>query len=409
MQHSLSLILIAIGAIIGTGSYVLFPAAMYLVLGIALAIYCVLVVKKVIHLNVQSSLILLAYLIFLLLNFTRDIGNDVASRLYLNFFLGICAYLVVIRIFLLAPEDGMLKYLPLISLTIIAAGILLELNGIIESRRYGEAMESADEGLLLRPGGFLNPNRTATLSLIWLFCALESKKSSYWLRAASIAACAFTLALTQSRAAMLFLFIYLVFNFFEGGAKNLKYYAAGIFCCILLLLAFGSQSDALVDIYDAIALRFQGDGSSDERYSVVMHALDIFAKSPFIGHGMRSMVGIAGLGTHNEIIEWLVNFGLVGFLVMLLIIVRFYFVGSFAYLCMCILPTFLFSHNFFEATSFQCALACAYAFHHRLARSTVDEPVRRPSGFPLKRRAALAAVPALVNRIGHAARPVGKA
>jgi len=369
MTKIIHFILIAIGVTIGTGAYVIYPITMYILLGVALFIYCALLAKNVHKVNVQSNLILLLYIVFLLLNFIRDIGNEVAARLYMNFFLGICAYLVVIKVFYLKTETGRFRYLPLISLIIIASGILLELNGLIVSRADGEAMAGVDEGLLSRPGGFVNPNRTAALSLIWLFCALESKNdNSYWLKYSCISVCIFIVSMTQSRAAMLFLFIYFLCKIYVGGAKTLKYYGVPI-VCVSLLVALTSQSSVLGDIYGSILLRFQGDGSSEERYFVLQSALVTFTESPITGHGMRAMAWFIGVGTHNEIVEWLVNFGITGFLVMLLVFFRFYYINSFKYLCLCIFPTFLFSHNFFEATSFQVALAYAFSLAKRPAKA----------------------------------------
>lgn len=235
------------------------------------------------------------------------------------------------------------------------------MNGLIGFRDQEDGPESLSEGWLLRPGGFLNPNMSAALSLIWLFIALESKLDNcYWLKSVCIAIGVFIAAITQSRAALLFLFIYSAYKAYEGGIKGIKYYLILIVCGLSLFMFF-NQSGMLEDLYNANMVRAQGDSSSEERYLVLQGALTTFAGSPITGSGIRAMYRFFGLGTHDEIIEWLVNFGLAGFLVMLLIFFKFYYVNSFKYLCLCILPTFLFSHNFFETTAFQVALA--YAFY----------------------------------------------
>lgn len=353
-------LLFVLGAIVGTGTYVLFPSALYLLIGIAALIYSILLFQRVCKVNVQSNVIILLYIAFLLLNFTRDMGNDVASRLYVNFALAICAYLIVGQILHVLADGGVPRFLPLLCLVIIAGAILLQLNGYIASRRDGEVMEGMDEGLLLRPGGFMNPNMSAALSLIWLYCALESRgKNSYWLKSASVALCLFVVSLTQSRAAMLFLAFYCLCKLFEGGVKRVPYYVIPV-TCVAIALLFYSDSSALEEIYNSFFQRFQGDGSSTERYQVLQTALATFADRPLIGHGMRVMTGSFGVSTHNEVVEWLANFGIIGFFVMLMVFFRFYYVGSLKFLFLCILPTFLFSHNFFETTSFQVALAYGY-------------------------------------------------
>lgn len=353
-------LLFALGAIVGTGLYVLFTPALYLLIGIASLIYAILLFQRVCKVNIQSNVILLLYIAFLLLNFTRDMGNDVASRLYVNFALAIGAYLIIGRILHYLAAGGVPRYLPLLSLVIIAGAILLQLNGYIASRRDGEVMEGVDEGLLLRPGGFLNPNMSAALSLIWLFAALESRgKNSYWLKSACVALCLFTVSLTQSRAAMLFLAFYFLCKLYEGGIRRVRYYIIPV-AGVAIALLFFSESSALEEIYNSILQRFQGDGSSAERYHVLQSALAKFSERPLIGHGMRVMVSSFGVSTHNEAVEWLANFGIVGFFIMLMVFLRFYYVRSLKFLFLCIFPTFLFSHNFFETTSFQVALAFAF-------------------------------------------------
>lgn len=95
--------LIAIGVTIGTGAYVAYPMVMYLLLGAAFFTYCFFLFKKVYKVNVGSNLALLLYVAFLLINYLRDYGNAITDRLYINFFLGICAYLVIVKVF---PSGG---------------------------------------------------------------------------------------------------------------------------------------------------------------------------------------------------------------------------------------------------------------------------------------------------------------
>lgn len=354
------LLLIAMGISIGTGGYVLFTQMMYLLLGIAALVYGTLAVNRVYKVNVQSNVILMLYIAFLLTNALRDVDNATASRLYFNFVVGISAFLLVVKLHELDREARHMQFVPLLSLAIIAGGILLQLNGIIVSRRDGEAMEGVEEGLLLRPGGFLNPNMSAALSLVWLFCAMESKSMrSVFVKTACIAICLFTVSITQSRAAVLCLGAYLLIKMFERGARARKFFGLALGGIGIVLVMTG-QFALFDEIRDSIIRRFQGDGSSAERFFLLRTAFATFSDGPVVGHGMRAMLRIAGLGTHNEIVEWLVNFGVTGLVVMLLVVFRFYYVHSFKYVCLCLLPTFLFSHNFFETTAFQVALAYGF-------------------------------------------------
>lgn len=345
------------GIVVGTGAYVMYPPAMYAFVGGLLLLYCISFAQNKYRINSLSSAVFSLYVAFLLLNYARD-GGNAGAPLYLNFFLGICAYFLIIKTLQRTPFSKQISVLPLIGIGVIGAGIWLELNGFIDFRK--NSFSSVDQGLLLRPGGFLNPNMSAALCLIWLYVAIESKwVNSALIKISCLSLSVAILSVTQSRSAILFLAIYLMYKVYEAGIKNVKYYFVLILGVFILLAHYG-QSEYLIDLYEANFERAQGDSSSSERYMLIQTGIAAFSESPIVGLGMRAMYRYFGLGTHNEIIEWLVNFGLVGLVVVALILFRFYYINSIKYLCLCIFPTLLFSHNFFETTAFQVALAFAY-------------------------------------------------
>ena len=69
-------------------------------------------------------------------------------------------------------DHKIIRFIPLLAILTLLLGIFLDLYGLIDIRERG--IDDIDIGLGLRPGGFLNPNQTASLSLVWLYVALES-------------------------------------------------------------------------------------------------------------------------------------------------------------------------------------------------------------------------------------------
>jgi hypothetical protein len=240
---------------------------------------------------------------------------------------------------------------------------------------------------------------SAALCLIWLFVAMESKSNnSFWVKSACLTGSASIVAITQSRSAILFLCAYFICKVYEGRFRNSKYYLIALLC-LFGLYEYSGLSELISDLYKANLVRAQGDASSQERYLLLKTAFDAFIEHPMTGLGMRAMHRFFQAdtpdlipGTHNEILEWLVNFGMFGFCVMLFVYFRFYHISSLKYLCLCILPSFLFSHNFFETTALQVALAFAFCLgaqgnkrrtSSRICKSLVADRVAGRSARPL--------------------------
>jgi O-antigen ligase len=120
--------------------------------------------------------------------------------------------------------------------------------------------------------------------------------------------------------------------------------------------------------------RITGDYSSQERLELLKHGLAAFMDAPFLGKGYRYVELTAGQSTHSELVEILANFGLAGLVAIGLASYLLYRGGSARFLLVCVAPTFLFSHNFFETVSFQAALGLALAADRsRGAATAVDE------------------------------------
>jgi O-antigen ligase len=114
----------------------------------------------------------------------------------------------------------------------------------------------------------------------------------------------------------------------------------------LALEAIGLKPEA---IWEFTQDRFRGDASSGDRKLAATTALAIWDEHPVLGNGWNAVQRAAGIGAHNQLLEILADYGVVGAIGLLL------FVGlvrsaPLAYLFAAIGSPFLFSHNFIAMT-----------------------------------------------------------
>jgi hypothetical protein len=228
-----------------------------------------------------------------------------------------------------------------------------------------------------RPGGFFNPNMTAAIALIFLFIANESQSARRQERAAtaSVVLATLVILLSQSRIGMIVLFAY---AFFWRSPRAL------IVCVSLVVagigLAFLIDANGVGRLLAKIAHR--GDQSSSLRLELIVHGLNAFLDAPLFGKGYRYLQLTIGQSAHNEIVECLANFGLVGTAVIGLAWYLLYWGASWRFLLVCVAPTFMFSHNFFETVSFQTALGLAFAVDASRGAAAADKRTRAFWGRP---------------------------
>jgi hypothetical protein len=152
-----------------------------------------------------------------------------------------------------------------------------------------------------------------------------------------------------------------------------------------VMLAYSVSSDDFINLLaERIASRFESDHSSRERFQVLKLGWTLLGDAPLWGHGYRYVQHLTGIGTHNQIIEIAVNFGVIGSLVVWSGFVLMYRVRSFHLFAACIAPTLFFTHNFFETVSLQALLgvACALPLNtFFLTHTTSGTPVN-PSRYP---------------------------
>jgi len=371
----------------GTGVYVLAPLLMNLIYLICIVtIFWIwfqqykFIGLESIEFNSKKMFVLLVYICFLLAYFLRESlfftefqfeASQGIIREYTDLFRGLVSFIISATTYRFVKNSKALVVMPLICLVVIIIGIFLEINQVIDfnsdiNEENDQWVKTTDDKLLARPGGFMNSNMTAALALMWLFMALESKiKSSILIKVSAFILALVICLLTQSRAALLFLAIYVLYKLIV--LRNLNLFISIVFFGIVTIsVAYYLELDVLQQLIEKFTSRAdKNDDSTRERLYLIGYSIDSFFNEPIFGNGLRYVAKTAGNGnsSHNQILEVLSSFGLIGFFMMIVLYLTFYHRNSFLYISLCILPTLIFSHNFFENSAYQIALAFVYTLN----------------------------------------------
>jgi len=262
----------------------------------------------------------------------------------------------------------MCSVLPLAGLSLLLASQI----GQLAPAFLRETGEAADIVYILtrRPGGFFNPNMTAAIALIFLFLAVEAPAQGRppHTPALVIVLTTFVVVLAQSRTGIIAL---LAYGFFALPRRSFLIVIVPMAVAAGLAFVVGLDTGRLVL---QVLGRFTGDYSSQLRMELIGHGLAAFMDAPWLGKGYRFVELTTGQSTHNQVVEILACFGLVGLAVIGLASYLLYRGGSARLLLVCIAPSFLLSHNFYEAASLQAALGLALAVDRARDLSGTDEP-----------------------------------
>jgi hypothetical protein len=253
---------------------------------------------------------------------------------------------------------------------ILLAGQVAEMTGLIDRRNL--AVDQGDSTYVFRPGGLLNPNMTAAIAVIAVFTAGESRVGK--LRGVDYATILLTIIvvlLTQSRTLIATLLAYL---FILGLRNPMILVTAPILLMASVFALLGdSATEAMLAIIERVAGRFDGSLASDvsnaERLKVMTEAFSAADQAPWFGSGYLFLVKIAGVSSHNQFVDLMVNFGVFGLAAGIAGMALLYVPVSPAMFAFCMLPTLMFSHNFFDSAPFQASLGMALAVdRYRRAR-----------------------------------------
>lgn len=354
---------------IGTGLYTIFPSASYLLIGFACL---VLFADKSFQTNpkafvdmqmIKGTILFNAFLLIQVIVGRMELSAYVNQMISVNILIAVYVYTNLIFKF----EDLRFghavlsfNFALLLSMTLLLLGQIAQITGRIQQVNF----EGADREILIavaRPGGFLNPNVTASIavSILYILKQLRKVGSDAFVVIAAPIACIIVL-LTQSRAAAIALLILIVIIF----STSKRSYALGmlLFSIGMIYIGFEMFSDESSKLIDNALGRFEGDASSDDRQFLLSSALDGFANNPIFGNGHEYMVSNYGVASHNLLAEILVSYGLVGFILIGASIALLYLPSSPSLVIFCVVPLFLFSHNFFDSVPYQMMIGVAMAF-----------------------------------------------
>lgn len=345
---------------IGSGLYIVFPSVSYLIVLFAFAALFSDGGFRAAPFLWFSPHRVLGALLLIIVFLSYSVFFPVDGRQYLTVLnasiSGILSYALWSRVIGFVGFDDRrarraLIYCALLGLALLLVGQFAELLGYLDIRGLSSA--DREDSFMFRPGGFHNPNMAAAIALTFFFVVyrVSHSRGSILLLLALVLAAVVTL-LSQSRAAIgiLVLFGSLIVS------KNRKLAITFFFAAIAFVVV---ADDIFVLLLDQAAGRFRGDSSSDDRAQLLVRGIAEIENAPFFGNGYRHIQALTGQSTHNELIENLVNFGLFGFVAVSFAFGLLYLPASAAFAFLCIIPSLIFSHNFFDNASLQTVIGMA--------------------------------------------------
>lgn len=367
MRQQLELFLLgAILIIVGTGLYTQFPGLAYIPV---FCMFAMLVTNKIflknplhyIEPNMVCGFIILNSFFLLQLMFRRIDYIDYAFQFFAISSMFVTYISTKIIIYdnekILFKKITYINILMLISLIFILCGQIAQITGYIESRNFEEAEEEFLVAIS-RPGGFLNPNVTAAIAITILFVIDKMRAFNGKLYYLIVMILSMTIILlTQSRSSIIALIIFLALIVLRSSIRALINYT--VISSVILYSIFLIDYENILELVANNIKRFSGDASSDERINLIYLGLQAFIDSPIFGNGNWYLVGLYGQSSHNQITEILINYGIFGLFIFILIIYFLYAPISLALIIFCMLPMFIFSHNFFDSASYQINLGLA--------------------------------------------------
>lgn len=355
LRIALSLVII----IIGTGIYEadLMPKDEILVPLLACALLAASFNYKR-NINFIENRIFIGYLIFnIYFIFSISLHNqpDLETKTYFIHLISIGSFLAVYtatKTFLSSEASCITNNTIIAILSITALLVLL-------TTQLWQAYYTHDT-FMMRPGGFLNPNTTAALSLIFMFSAFKSLgKTNKNLILLSIILSACVVFLAQSRGSMLLLIPFVLYSLYQFNSnKPLNIY---LLSTVAMLLIFTLYQTGTLELMQSALSRFKGDHNSVARLDIIVKGFYAFLESPIWGNGYLYLANTYSLSSHNQLIESLASFGFIGIIIICVAFYYLYTPCSLLFCALCILPVLLFSHNFFDSYSYQAVLGFALA------------------------------------------------
>lgn len=364
---------------LGVGVYGMVPGAAY---GVVLAAIAIAIGNKEFRRSVSAWIptrmfvgaLLLAGFLATQIFFGRLEFRDFFYQISATVLMLLTYSFVSMSLFDDRADDGTRARLVAAIFSIGIAGLLIaqfgQILGFVE--RFDVAKDMDQENFIssARPGGFLNPNTTAAIAVTLLFGIerLDRRSEGYWF-VSLLPVTMLVVGLSQSRSVLLVLAVLFGYSLFGRSVVKIGLmFLPVVGAALLLLVSFPELTQA---VFENFMDRFEGDDSSDERTLMLNRAWEAFQADPWFGMGPYFLIERFGVSSHNQLLEILAVYGLTGFVMFAAAFVLIFLPFSWVLGFVCIAPTFVFSHNFFDSISFQAVLGAALAID-RLSQS--DRP-----------------------------------
>lgn len=235
-------------------------------------------------------------------------------------------------------------------------------------------------------GFWLNPNfASEAIVLILVLCSMYfQRKAMMFFYVLAI----FGIVLTASRAGMI---AYLLIGISFYLSNTLPRYF--IFFPVLISLTFGfllstledaafsvgrnTGVDAVIKRIEFIGGKHHEDFSTESRSEIAASAFQQIFETPFIGHGTKFIDTVFNVGSHNMILDWTYQYGIVGFILWATLAYLLWKVSSksiFLNLPLIVFVWFsFFSHNMLDSNIWFIFLAFVFV-HSDKAASPINAP-----------------------------------
>jgi len=359
--------------IIGTGLYEADPmpkdeilvSCSSVILLLCVYAYC----QKTIFIDTRVLLGFILFNCFFTLRLLFSTTHEVETKAFFTHFISLGIFVAVYSASIQILSNKETKFIRNYSSSLVL--VIFSITALLILLSTQVAQFHSDINILnFRPGGYLNPNTTAVIALLFTFSVTKlTHIGAYQLIAIILAIC--IISLSQSRSALLAFIPFLVYIFIKDYTK--KFILIAVVLTIFLLIALASLPE-LREFLSNFLRRFENDLSSGIRLSLLKSGWISFTEAPIWGNSYKYVASITGNSTHNEIIETLANFGLIGLLIISIAGFLLYFPFSVIFFIVCIAPTLLFTHNFFDAYAYQAMLGLALASERNKSFLSKAEP-----------------------------------
>ena len=290
------------------------------------------------------------------------IGDEYALSSLLESIESTVILILIIIFFRFSYFNGYKSHILIIISTILA--IIFNIIDLILPGEYFEKIE----GFNVRAAGFyINANNAALAIVLGLTLTIKNISPSY--RIPYIIVCLLGILATFSRGGLVcWLFLYTILMI-KGVIPKSKSILILFFIAFMVtfvpqiikyLSGFNDEIYLIADRLDFFSGNVSSDDVTDDaRFHLLRNSFEIFVNNPLLGQGSKALLrsGFDQL-SHNQFLELLADYGLLGFTIYLALLSIFYIkLTRYRFAILLIVISSFFTHNIFDSYIFIIAFA----------------------------------------------------